>query len=41
MTKRREFIKRSALATSAIAIGGMGFSSKTYLLSSALMNESM
>lgn len=30
MTKRREFIKKSALGTAGIAIGGMGFSAKTY-----------
>ena len=30
MTKRREFIKKSALGTAGIAIGGAGFSSKTY-----------
>lgn len=30
MTKRREFIKKSVLGTAAIAIGGMGFSSKSY-----------
>ena len=30
MTKRREFIKKSALGTAGIAIGGMGFSSKSY-----------
>jgi predicted dehydrogenase len=30
MTKRREFIKRSVLGTAGIAIGGMGFSSKSY-----------
>jgi len=30
MTKRREFIKKSALGTAAIAIGGVGFSSKSY-----------
>jgi predicted dehydrogenase len=30
MTKRREFIKKSALGTAGIAIGGMGFSSGMY-----------
>ncbi len=30
MTKRREFIKKSALGTAGIAIGGMGLSSKAY-----------
>ena len=30
MTKRREFIKKSALGTAGIAIGGIGFSSKSY-----------
>ena len=30
MTKRREFIKKSALGTAGIAIGGMGFSSRSY-----------
>jgi predicted dehydrogenase len=30
MTKRREFIKKSALGSAALAIGGMGFSSKMY-----------
>jgi predicted dehydrogenase len=30
MTKRREFIRTSALGTAGIAIGGMGFSSKAY-----------
>ncbi|MDO9341147.1 MAG: Gfo/Idh/MocA family oxidoreductase [Bacteroidales bacterium] len=30
MTKRREFIKKSVLGTAGIAIGGMGFSSKSY-----------
>ena len=30
MTKRREFIKQSALGSAGIAIGGMGFSSKMY-----------
>jgi predicted dehydrogenase len=30
MTKRREFIKKSALGTAGIAIGGLGFSSKSY-----------
>ncbi len=30
MTKRREFIKKSALGSAGIVIGGMGFSSKTY-----------
>jgi hypothetical protein len=30
MTKRREFIKKSALGTAAIAIGGAGFSSSSY-----------
>ena len=30
MTKRREFIKKSALGSAGIAIGGMGFSSKMY-----------
>ncbi len=30
MTKRREFIRKSAIGTAGIVIGGMGFSSKTY-----------
>ena len=30
MTKRREFIKKSLMGTAGIAIGGMGFSSKSY-----------
>jgi len=30
MTKRREFIKKSALGSAGIVIGGMGFSSKSY-----------
>ncbi len=30
MTKRRDFIKNSALGAAGIAIGGMGFSSKSY-----------
>ncbi len=30
MTKRRDFIKKSALGTAGIVIGGMGFSSKSY-----------
>jgi predicted dehydrogenase len=30
MTKRRDFIKKSMLGTAGIAIGGMGFSSKSY-----------
>lgn len=30
MTKRREFIKTSAIGAAGIAIGGMGFSSKAY-----------
>ena len=30
MTKRREFIKKTALGTAGIAIGGMGFSPKSY-----------
>jgi len=30
MTRRREFIKKSILGTAGIAIGGMGFSSKSY-----------
>jgi predicted dehydrogenase len=30
MTKRRDFIKKSAIGTAGIVIGGMGFSSKTY-----------
>ena len=30
MTKRREFIKKSVLGTAGIAIGGAGFSAKTY-----------
>ena len=31
MTKRREFIKKSLMGTAGITIGGMGFSSKSYL----------
>src|SRR5665647_844316 len=30
MTKRRDFVKKSILGTTGIAIGGMGFSSKSY-----------
>jgi predicted dehydrogenase len=30
MTKRREFIKKSVLGTAGIAIGGIGFNSKSY-----------
>jgi predicted dehydrogenase len=30
MTKRREFIKKSVLGSAGIAVGGMGFTSKTY-----------
>jgi hypothetical protein len=30
MTKRRDFIKKSALGSAGIAIGGMGFTSKSY-----------
>ena len=30
MTKRRDFIKKSVVGTAGIAIGGMGFSSKSY-----------
>jgi hypothetical protein len=30
MTKRREFIKKSALGTAGLTIGGLGFSSKSY-----------
>jgi predicted dehydrogenase len=30
MTKRREFIKKSVLGSAGIAIGGMGFTSKSY-----------
>jgi predicted dehydrogenase len=30
MTERRDFIKKSVLGTAGIAIGGMGFSSKSY-----------
>ena len=30
MTERREFIRKSVLGTTAISIGGMGFSSKSY-----------
>ena len=30
MTKRREFIKKSGIGTAGIAIGGMGFSPKSY-----------
>jgi hypothetical protein len=30
MTKRRDFIKKSVLGTAGIAIGGMGFSSRSY-----------
>lgn len=30
MTKRREFIRKSAIGSAGIAIGGMGFSAKTY-----------
>jgi len=30
MTKRRDFIKKGVIATAGLAIGGMGFSSKSY-----------
>ena len=30
MTKRRDFIRKSALGTAGIAIGGIGFSAKSY-----------
>ncbi len=30
MTNRRDFIKKSALGTAGITIGGMGFSAKSY-----------
>lgn len=30
MTQRRDFIKKSALGTAGVAIGGLGFSSKSY-----------
>lgn len=30
MTKRRDFIKQSAIGTAALALGGVGFSSKSY-----------
>ena len=30
MTNRRDFIKKSALGTAGIAIGGMGFSARSY-----------
>ena len=30
MEKRRDFIKKSAIGTAGIAIGGLGFSSKSY-----------
>ena len=30
MSDRREFLKKSALATAGIAIGGLGFSAKSY-----------
>ena len=30
MTKRRDFIKTSVLGTAGIAIGGMGFSARSY-----------
>ena len=30
MTKRRDFIKKSVLGTAGIAIGGIGFNSKSY-----------
>src|ERR1035437_3609466 len=30
MTKRRDFIKTSVIGTAGIAIGGVGFSSKSY-----------
>ena len=32
MTKRREFIKKSAMGTAAIALGSVGLSAKTYRL---------
>jgi hypothetical protein len=31
MIKRRNFIKQSALGTAGIAIGGIGFNSKSYI----------
>ena len=30
MTKRREFIKKSVMGTAGLAIGGLGFSAKSY-----------
>ena len=30
MTKRRDFLKKSVIGTTSIAIGGMGFNSKSY-----------
>ena len=30
MTKRRDFVKKSVLGTAGIAIGGIGFSSRSY-----------
>jgi hypothetical protein len=30
MTKRREFIKKSILGSAGLAIGGIGFTSKSY-----------
>ena len=30
MIKRREFIKKSVIGTAGVAIGGMGFSAKSY-----------
>lgn len=30
MTKRRDFIKKSVLGSAGVAIGGMGFTSKSY-----------
>lgn len=30
MTKRRDFIKKSLIGSAGIAIGGMGFSAKSY-----------
>ncbi|MCX6256265.1 MAG: hypothetical protein NTV31_17585 [Bacteroidia bacterium] len=36
MTKRREFIKTGILGTAGITIGGMGFSSRSYVMLKSL-----
>jgi len=36
MTKRRDFFRRSVVGTAGIALGGIGFSSKSYASTPAL-----